>query len=76
MKFTIQLLKLKILKWRNKMKFNVKWIINGNVDIESSSKDEAEKKIKSILENIINNNKNEFKNLGATAIQGSANSVK
>ena len=58
------------------MKFNVKWIINGNIDIESESKDEAEKKIKSILENIINNNKDEFKNLGATAIQGSANSVK
>ena len=58
------------------MKFNVKWIINGNINIESSSKEEAEKEIRSILENIINNNKVAFEKVGATAIQGSANLIK
>ena len=32
------------------MKYNVKWIINGNIDIDSDSKEIAEKKIKSYLE--------------------------
>ena len=39
------------------MKYNVKWIINGNIDINSDSKEVAEKKIKSYLEKIINKNK-------------------
>ena len=58
------------------MKYNVKWIINGNVNIESISKDEAEKKIRSILESIIEKNKVEFEEIGAAAIQGSANLIK
>ena len=57
------------------MKYNVKWIINGNIDISADSKDLAEKKIKNTLENIINKNKNDFENVGATAIQGSANKI-
>ena len=58
------------------MKFNVKWIVNGNINIESSSKEEAEKEIRTILESIINNNKAAFEKVGATAIQGSANLIK
>ena len=58
------------------MKFSVKWIINGNINIESSSKEEAEKQIKQKLENIINNNKPDFEEIGAAAIQGSANLIK
>ena len=58
------------------MKYNVKWIINGNIDINSDSKEIAEKKIKSYLENIINKNKEDFKKIGADAIQGSAKLIK
>lgn len=58
------------------MKYNVKWLINGSIDINSKSKQEAETKIKTILENIIKKNKAAFDEVGAKAIQGSANSVK
>ena len=57
------------------MKYNVKWIINGNITIDSESKEKAEEKIKVILQNIINRNKVDFESLGATAIQGSANKI-
>ena len=55
------------------MKYNVKWLINGNITIDANSKEEAENNIKKILESIINKNKNDFEKVGATAIQGSAN---
>ena len=55
------------------MKYNVKWIINGNITINANSKKKAEDNIKQKLESIINKNKNNFEKLGATAIQGSAN---
>ena len=58
------------------MKYNVKWIINGNIDINSDSKEIAEKKIKSYLEKIINKNKEDFEMIGADAIQGSAKIIK
>ena len=58
------------------MKYNVKWIINGNIDINSESKEKAEKEIKSHLEKIINKNKEDFKIIGADAIQGSAKIIK
>ena len=58
------------------MKYNVKWIINGNIDINSDSKEVAEKKIKSYLEKIINKNKEDFEIIGADAIQGSAKLIK
>ena len=57
------------------MQYNVKWIINGNITITADSKEQAEEKIKKILENIIKKNKDDFENVGATAIQGSANKV-
>ena len=57
------------------MQYNVKWIINGNIIIDADSKEQAEEKIKKILENIVNKNKNDFENIGATAIQGSANKI-
>ena len=57
------------------MQYNVKWIINGNITIAADSKVKAEEKIKKILENIIKENKDDFENIGATAIQGSANKI-
>ena len=42
------------------MRYNVKWLINGEITIDSDSKENAEEEIKKILQNI------------ATAIQGSA----
>ena len=57
------------------MQYNVKWIINGNITIAADSKEQAEEKIKKTLENIINKNKDDFENIGATAIQGSANKI-
>ena len=57
------------------MQFNVKWIINGNITISADSKEQAEKKIKKTLENIVTKNKDDFENIGATAIQGSANKI-
>ena len=58
------------------MKYNVKWIINGNIDINSESNEKAEKEIKSYLEKIINKNKKDFEIIGADAIQGSAKLIK
>ena len=57
------------------MQYNVKWIINGNITITADSKEQAEEKIKKKLENIIKENKDDFGNIGATAIQGSAKKI-
>ena len=57
------------------MQYNVKWIINGNITIDADSKEKAEQKIKTTLEDIINKNKSDFERVGATAIQGSANKI-
>ncbi len=53
------------------MKYNVKWIINGELIQDADSKEEAEKSVKKKLENFINENKNAFEKVGASAIQGS-----
>ena len=57
------------------MQYNVKWIINGNITIAADSKEQAEEKIKKTLEIIFKKNKDDFENIGATAIQGSANKI-
>lgn len=57
------------------MQYNVKWIINGNITIAADSKEQAEEKIKKTLEIIIKKNKDDFENIGATAIQGSASKI-
>ena len=57
------------------MQYNVKWIINGNITITADSKEQAEKNIKKTLENIIKENRQDFENIGAKAIQGSANKI-
>ena len=57
------------------MQYNVKWIINGNITITADSKEQAEKNIKKTLENIIKENRQDFENIGAKAIQGSANQI-
>ena len=55
------------------MDYTVKWIINGEITVEAESKEKAENKIKNKLKNLIENNNKSFDDLGATAIQGSAN---
>ena len=57
----------------NKMEYTVKWIINGEIKVEANNKDEAETNIKNKLKALIENNNQTFNDLGATAIQGSAN---
>ena len=57
------------------MQYNVKWIINGSITITANSKEKAEEKIKKTLENIIKENKDVYENIGAKAIQGSANKI-
>ena len=44
------------------MQYNVKWIINGNITIELTQK-KKQKKSRKMLEDIINNNKEDFKSL-------------
>ena len=57
----------------NKMEYTVKWIINGEISVNAKSKDEAEANVKNQLKELIDKNQESFSNLGATAIQGSAN---
>ncbi len=57
----------------SKMDYTVKWIINGEINIEAASKEKAEDEIKNKLKTLIENNHKSFNELGATAIQGSAN---
>ena len=57
------------------MKYNVNWLINGNITINSESKEKAEEKIKEALKIIVETNKGDFEKLGATAIQGSAKEI-
>ena len=56
-----------------KMEYTVKWIINGEIVIKAENKDEAETNIKNKLKALIEKNNQGFNDLGATAIQGSAN---
>ena len=58
------------------MKYNVNWLISGTIDTDAASKEEAEKKIRLQLEEVINKNKIVFEKVGATAIQGSAKLIK
>ena len=57
----------------DKMEYTVKWIINGEILVNAKSKDEAEASVKNQLKELIDKNNEVFSNLGATAIQGSAN---
>ena len=57
----------------DKMEYTVKWIINGEILVNAKSKDEAEASVKNQLKELIDKNNEGFSNLGATAIQGSAN---
>ena len=55
------------------MEYTVKWIINGEITVKATNKDEAETNIKNQLKILIEKNNQSFNDLGATAIQGSAN---
>ena len=64
--------KKKKLMERN-MEYKVKWIINGEITIKASSKEMAEDNVKNKLKLLVDNHQDDFAELGATAIQGSAN---
>ena len=55
------------------MEYKVKWIINGEITIKASSKEVAEDNVKNKLKLLVDNHQDDFAELGATAIQGSAN---
>ncbi|PPR26936.1 MAG: hypothetical protein CFH34_00632 [Alphaproteobacteria bacterium MarineAlpha9_Bin4] len=55
------------------MEFTVKWIINGEITVKAETKEKAEIEVKDKLKLLVENNKENFNILGATAIQGSAN---
>ena len=55
------------------MEYTVKWIINGEIIVKATNKEEAETNIKNQLKALIEKNNKSFTDLGATAIQGSAN---
>ncbi len=55
------------------MEYKVKWIINGEIIIKASSKEMAEDNVKNKLKLLVDNHQDDFAELGATAIQGSAN---
>ena len=55
------------------MEYTVKWLINGEITVKATNKDEAETNIKNQLKILIEKNNQSFNDLGATAIQGSAN---
>ena len=54
------------------MNYKVHWIIDGLVDIEANSKEEAEKKIQEDLEEYVKNSKKLMNQFIAKSIQGSA----
>ena len=55
------------------MEFTVKWIINGEITLKAKNKEIAETKIKNQLKSLVDENNETFTELGAKAIQGSAN---
>ena len=59
--------------WRKKDKYQV-WDLRWKVFFPEKT-EKNEEKIKKTLENIITENKDDFKNIGATAIQGSAKKI-
>ena len=57
----------------SKMEYTVKWIINGEINISAESKEKAENIVKDKLKLLVDENHKGFTELGAKAIQGSAN---
>ena len=72
MKLDLIFKKKKKLMERN-TEYKVKWIINGEITIKASSKEMAEDNVKNKLKLLVDNHQDDFAELGATAIQGSAN---
>ena len=72
MKLDLIFKRKKKLMERN-MEYKVKWIINGEITIKASSKEMAEDNVKNKLKLLVDNHQDDFAELGATAIQGSAN---
>ncbi len=52
--------------------YKVHWIIDGIVDVDKKTQEEAETEVKSKIEKFISENSKFFNNLGAKAIQGKA----
>ena len=54
------------------MKYKVHWIIDGLIDVEAESKEDAEKKIQEELETYVKNSEKLMNVFIAKSIQGSA----
>ena len=54
------------------MKHKVHWLIDGLIEIDAQSSEDAEKIIKDKIENFIKSNSTFFEEVGAKAVQGQA----
>ena len=54
------------------MKHKVHWLIDGLIEIDAQSSEDAEKIIKDKIETFIKSNSNFFEEVGAKAVQGQA----
>ena len=52
------------------MKHKVHWLIDGLIEIDAQSSEDAEKIIKDKIETFIKSNSNFFEEVGAKAVQG------
>jgi len=55
-----------------KLKHKVHWLIDGLIEIDAQSSEDAEKIIKDKIETFIKSNSNFFEEVGAKAVQGQA----
>jgi len=54
------------------LKHKVHWLIDGLIEIDAQSSEDAEKIIKDKIETFIKSNSNFFEEVGAKAVQGQA----
>ena len=55
-----------------KLKHKVHWLIDGLIEIDAQSSEDAEKIIKNKIETFIKSNSTFFEEVGAKAVQGQA----
>ena len=55
-----------------KLKHKVHWLIDGLIEIDAQSSEDAEKIIKDKIESFIKSNSTFFEEVGAKAVQGQA----
>ena len=54
------------------MKYKVRWLIDGLIEVEAEDTETAEKLIKEKIEMFVSENASFFKDVGAKAVQGQA----